>query len=300
MAVPGRRPVALPTRSRPAPVPLAGQLLGPLPRRRQPPHHGQAARAGRFVAPGDGLALAGRAARAFWLARCRQAGGVSHARRVRCRRGQTGRGPDLVARRMHRARARTGRGPAPAGRRHLQPGRSRGRLPRLLRGAGRTAGRASALSRGRQQHRAGAACRAGPHHRHRHGRWPGNGRRVCAGRRHPEPHAGRHGRHLPAAVPAQGLQPERADPPGRHRARDQRDRLRAQGAVCAHRRPVAGGGDGRHGGRGSLARRQTRCGPDAPGARDDAARGGLFAGIGLGRIAPGHARQRADHRRHPL
>jgi D-amino-acid dehydrogenase len=58
---------------------------------------------------------------------------------------------------------------------------------------------------------------------------------------------GADGRHLSAAVSAQGLQPDRADPPGRRRARDQRDRLRAQGAVRAHRRQAAGGGDGRHG-----------------------------------------------------
>ena len=56
MAVPGKRPAALPSRSRPAPMALAGQLPRQLQRRRQPQDHRQAARTGRTVAPRDGRA----------------------------------------------------------------------------------------------------------------------------------------------------------------------------------------------------------------------------------------------------
>jgi D-amino-acid dehydrogenase len=83
----------------------------------------------------------------------------------------------------------------------------------------------------------------------------GNGKRaagsgpVRAGGRHPEPRPGRHRRHPPAAVSAQGVQSDSTGPPTGPRARYQRDRFRTQSAICAHRPAPAHRGDGRYGGR---------------------------------------------------
>ena len=183
---------------------------------RQPQDHRQAARTGRTVAPRDGRARSSpsRSTHFAW----RDAGKlVVYRTKQSVRRGdrqaRSGRrAPGAVARPNASRANRRWRRRSRARRRHLQRRRSGGRLPRLLPGAGRAPRRASALSRHHPRRGAPLRHRRRQGHRARDHRRPAVGRRLRAGRRHPEPRPGRQRRHLSAAVPAQGLQPDGADP----------------------------------------------------------------------------------------